>query len=192
MIGGWSLIVLFGTNKRVELLNSVSPNFFKLIHDILWEYTILGLARITDGAQTGCGKKVKKNLSIKAMKRLLSPEAIEVSDSIFSKVEKSVEFCRDWRNKHIAHRDLYYILQSPKQLKATRKEVEATMSDIAAVMNAVAQCYQVPPTMFDFCIGADSTSLLSYLDIGRRCSDERWKRLKNGLATPADYKLHSI
>jgi len=60
----WAEFVdLYGTKPaRIELLNRAAPKFFRMIQDLLWEETLLHIARLTD-APSSAGKK--SNLTIR-------------------------------------------------------------------------------------------------------------------------------
>ena len=42
-------VELFGTKEtRIDLLNGSAPRFFRIVQNVLWEETLLHLARLTD------------------------------------------------------------------------------------------------------------------------------------------------
>jgi hypothetical protein len=86
------------------------------------------------------------------------------------------EFARDWRNRHIAHRDLKLALEqaSAPLADASREDVKKALSATAAVLNEVAAHYTDSQTAFDFGgpLGG-SVSLLYVLGIGSRAREER-------------------
>src|SRR5690606_8838309 len=51
------------------------------------------------------------------------------------------KFARDWRNRHIAHRDLKLALEEPAEPlePASRKSVNQALEAIAEVLNAIAE-----------------------------------------------------
>ena len=55
-------VELYGTNqKRFDLMNQAAPRFFhKVLHDMMWEDTLLHIARLTD---RGKGRLTLHNLS---------------------------------------------------------------------------------------------------------------------------------
>lgn len=97
-------VILFGTKpERVKLLNKAAPSFFRLVQDTLWENVILHIARLTDSPRS----LGKSNLSIKRLSALVPDPALRTNlDALVSACVSSAEFSRDWRNRHLAHRDL--------------------------------------------------------------------------------------
>src|SRR3979409_1675747 len=62
-------IELFGTKPtRVELLNQVAPAFFHMVQKLLWEETLLHIARLTDAPRTAG----RENLTIRNLPELVS------------------------------------------------------------------------------------------------------------------------
>jgi hypothetical protein len=87
-------------------------------------------------------------------------------------------FCRDWRNRYIAHRDLNLALNKPATPlePASRDLVNEALSAIAKVLNAVESHYMDSNTQF---VGGLTTgnaeSLLYFLAAGLRAEAARWK-----------------
>jgi AbiU2 len=100
-------VELFGTKpERIDLLNRAAPTFFRMLQDELWESSLLHLARLTDPA-TSQGKADRSNLTIQALPALIADAKLKGEvDKLIAEAKKQTEFCRDWRNRHIAHRDL--------------------------------------------------------------------------------------
>lgn len=105
-------VVLFGTKpQRIEILNRTAPFFFRMLQDELWEVSLLHLARLTD-PPTSIGKGGRTNLTIQALPELIADQTLK--DEVLRLVEIAIaqtEFCRDWRNRRIAHRDLKLALK---------------------------------------------------------------------------------
>jgi hypothetical protein len=97
----------FGTaRERVELLNRAAPLFFRTAQDALWEASVLHVARLTDPSQSPGGKG-KSNLTVQNLPALVADETLKSKlATLIAIALKASEFCRDWRNRHIAHRDL--------------------------------------------------------------------------------------
>ena len=190
----WSEYVeLFGTKpSRIDLLNESAPLFFKIVQDLLWEDTILHIARLTD-----CPKSVgKDNLTIRAIPDLMDDrdKARAISTLIQIAVQAS-DFCRDWRNRHIAHRDLKLAIEEGiAPLKpASREKVKKALHSIDEVLNAVTQLYSESTTVFD--IGGYSegaVSLLHILDDGVRARRERQERIRRGEIREGDLEPRNV
>jgi hypothetical protein len=121
-------VELFGTKPtRIELLNQAAPSFFRMIQDELWDTTLLGIARITDPPATAG----KANLTVQNLPGLIGDVKTKgVVDELVKTLLKETEFCRDWRNRRIAHRDLNIALAQPAApLKdASRAQVNSFQS----------------------------------------------------------------
>ena len=73
------------------------------------------------------------------------------------------EFCRDWRNRHLAHRDLQLALASgaePLNL-GSRESVRRVLGTLGKILNAVSSRYLRSTTCFD--LDADAGGALSLL-----------------------------
>jgi hypothetical protein len=100
---------LYGTSEaRVELLNQAAWSFFGTLHNTLFEDLLLHLTRLTDKARIG----KSENVSIRGLPGLFpDPSRAEIAALVDVAVAKCA-FARDWRNRHIAHRDRALALDS--------------------------------------------------------------------------------
>jgi AbiU2 len=100
-------VTLFGTKpERIALLNRAAPFIFRTIQDELWESTLLSLARLTDPSNSQ-GNPDRSNLTIQALPALIVDAKLKAEvEKLVAEAVKLTEFCRDWRNRRIAHRDL--------------------------------------------------------------------------------------
>lgn len=184
---------LYGSKpERIQVLNESAPAFFRLLQETLWEDVLLHIARLTDPAQV----RGKANLSVQRLPQLISDG--DVSASVSSSVALAVDaarFCRDWRNRHIAHRDLNLALgrgATPLEV-ATRSKVQQALTALADVLNAVAKPYLDTTTRFDLGPNpGDAESLIYVIDAGLRAEAERSKRLKSGEVLPEDLSPRQI
>jgi hypothetical protein len=92
-------------------------------------------------------------------------------------------FCRDWRNRHIAHRDLKLALEQPTTplAEGSRADVNKALKSIAAVLSALEAHYFQSETRFD--LGSSIGGVISLLHVlgeGSRASAKRGKRFKEG------------
>jgi len=119
----------------------------------------------------------------------------KVENKIEIAVEKS-EFCRDWRNRHIAHRDLGLIIdeKSVEPLKsASREKIKKAIFALDDVLNTVSKHYKNSTTMFDMFPDPDGAkSLLYVLDDGLLAMEEREKRIRNGNYSDDDFRTKDI
>jgi hypothetical protein len=189
-------VELFGTkSERIDLLNRVAPAFFRMLQDELWNMSLLHIARLTDAANSQ-GRPDRPNLTIQALPALIADAKFkdEVSELVASAL-KETEFCRDWRNRYIAHRDLKLALEQPTTpLKdASRAQVNSALNAIAAVLNALASHYLQSETRFDLTARHNSAVALLYLmDEGLMAKEERAKRLLEGKHLPGDLAAKDI
>jgi len=86
--------------------------FFRIVQDVLWKEIILRISRITDSPKS----LGKDNLTICKILDLIIDEEfrIEISNLV-ENIKRKTNFCRDWRNRRLAHRVL--LLSSEKETK---------------------------------------------------------------------------
>lgn len=186
-------VVLFGSREsRVDLLNQAAPGFSGLLQDSLWDGVLLGLSRLTDSPRS----VGKENLTVRRLEQMkLPPELWLELQPLIAKSLASTEFCRDWRNRRLAHGDLQLALDpaaKPLQV-ASRLNVRAALADLSAVSNAIATHYSQSPTHFDECVGSDGAlSLLFTIEAGLRSRQETRKRLSQGQGTAEDLVRREI
>jgi hypothetical protein len=132
---------LFRDEARVKVLNQAAPAImFRIILVALWQSILLSIARLTDPPKSAG----KKNLTIQNLPELVNPEVrADVQKLVDAALEKS-EFCRDHRNRQLAHLDLdLRTNQSTEPLKfeplesATKKAVDEALDGIGSVLKQV-------------------------------------------------------
>ncbi len=174
---------LFGTKKsRIELMNEVAPSFFFTVQKILRENLMLGITKITDPVKSAG----KKNATIIGI-----PEFI-IEDSRFKKeleediqeILKSATFCRDWRNRWIAHLDYEIAInnQNAKPLEsATRQKLKITIEKIQEFYNKVEFKYFKSTTGFKyFSSHRGAVSLLYTIENGQRFNKIKYEKKLSG------------
>ena len=183
-------IELFGSKpKRIELLNRTAPAFFHMLQDELWDLTLLRISRLTDPPKTG--RAGKENLSIQVLPALISDATLKVQvTQLVANAVVETAFCRDWRNRHIAHSDLLLALDQPTKplADASRQKVKSALVSLTAVLNAVAGHYMDSESRFD--LGGrinGAVSLLYVLNAGIKVGEAREKRLEEGRPIPEDF-----
>jgi hypothetical protein len=138
----------------------------------------------------------KENLTILKLPELIADNGVkeQVSILIDNTVEKA-EFCRDWRNRHIAHRDFDLAMKSgAKPLQsANRVKVKEVLHCISDVLNAVNEHYMDETAMFSV-IGelGGAGSLLHFLSEGLYAEEERIERLNAGIPREEDFHSRDI
>ncbi len=173
----WAEFVeLFGTKRsRIDLLNQAAPSFFRIVQDVLWDVTLLHIARLTDSSKS-FGKADKENLTIQNLPRLVDSRIeLRVTALVATAISKAT-FCRDWRNRNIAHSDLKLALnESPTPLPDVDKQkTEEALSAIEAVLSEVHEWYMDSATTFKFVFNdGGAYALLRVIDDGLKHSGER-------------------
>jgi AbiU2 len=101
-------VELYGTKpSRIALLNEAAPSFFRLVQDGLFETAVLKIARLTDPPKS----VGKPNLTVQQLPALITDEQLRDKMNVSIEAAKTAAaFCRDWRNRRFAHRDLYLSL----------------------------------------------------------------------------------
>jgi len=186
-------VALYGDKpSRVDLLIDAAPGFFWLVQDMLWEATLLHIARLTDPP----GSARKPNLTIQRLYPLVNDALVaQRVKALTDATIAATAFCRDWRNRRIAHSDLSLAIdEHPAPVAAaSREKVNTALSTIVEVLNAVTQHYTDTTSYFDLpgCPG-DAVSLLYVIDDGLRVEAERRDRLKRGEVRPDDYRNRDL
>ncbi len=190
-------LVLFGTKEsRVELLNSAAPAFTRIVQDSLWEGLILHIARLTDSPKS----MGKPNLSIRSLEAAVTDSGLKARVSVaVAEALSASDFCRDWRNRHLAHRDLDLALRRVAEpLKsASRLKVTAALDGLSTVLNLVSHKYLESTTIFDLELRVGgglggAMSLLYYIDMGLEAERTRRERLKSGSFDTDDYRPRDL
>lgn len=151
---------LFSKDRgNTKTINQAAGNFFWIVQDALWDGTLLQITRLTDPPAIG----KKRNLSVQNLVELVDGKyKSAVEDAANTAVAKS-DFCRDWRNRRIAHHDLDLALKRPDAEDldvATLEKVSAAIDAIANVLNIVQKSYKDGETFFKFAETASGAKAL--------------------------------
>jgi len=185
----WSQYVKLYAAKpsRLEILNASAPLFFGIIQRTLWFETILGVTRISGPETTG----KKQNLSVRRLPPLIADAAVRVdAERMLVDVVDSSAFAMDWRNRHIAHRDLDLSLgrQAQPLTPATKHAVDVALDALAALLNRIADHYLNSTTAYRSSpMSWDAESLLYVLRDGLKREEIRTARLEAGEYRPEDW-----
>lgn len=179
---------LYGTSpKRINLLNSAAPLFFRIVQDNLWEEVLLSLTRLTDPPKS----RGKGNLTINAIPELIQEDLFrETLIRLTSEATQKAEFARDWRNRHIAHRDVKIALGDEiKPLSpASRQKIGEAIKALDEIMNAVSQKYFNSTIMFDVIQPSEgAVSLLYIIRDGLNAELQRQERMRSGKFSEDDF-----
>lgn len=181
-------VALFGTSaERVDLVNKAAPAFFRLVQDSVWEGILLHICRLTDPPQT----MGKDNLTLRRLPPLVLSTLRPKVEQIVEVARLRCEFARDWRKRHIAHRDLGLALGGPAipLATATKNSVSDALAGVATVLNLIEGHYlNHSAVMYDRMIGGlgNAESLLYVLRDGIEADAARERRLRSGQVLPED------
>jgi hypothetical protein len=188
-------VELFGSKpERIDLLNRAAPAFFHILQEELWELALLRISRLTDAPKTG--RAGRQNLTIQALPALISDATLKAQvTQLVADVVAETAFCRDWRNRRIAHNDLLLALQQPTRplADASRLQVKTALLSLTAVLNALCGHYSDSEIRFDIGGRIDgAVSLLYVLNDGVKVREARQKRLEEGKPTEDDFRFDDI
>jgi hypothetical protein len=173
---------LYGTKEsRIDILNNSAPYLFYTVQNVLWENLLLGVAKVMDRPEsTG-----KKNITFKSIPLFIKEQSFhdEVM-GIVTKLETKSIFCRDWRNRWIAHKDHALSVDegNAKPLEvATRLKFKTVLELMQELYNKVSLKYLGSQTAFEF-LSSDrgAISLLNLLEKGLLYEQERIEKKLNG------------
>lgn len=141
--------VLFGTSEEtVELLNSVAPRFFYNLDYLMWHDALLRLTRLTDNPKS----RGKENLTIQRLPGLIADAELRVKvDALVAGAVSATGFARDWRDRHLAHRDLSNTTapEAHPLAAASRATVEEALKSLRDVLNCVLGHYEDTMAVYD-------------------------------------------
>jgi hypothetical protein len=173
------LILFDGKPSQIDYLNESAPFFFRILNDVLYEVTILAIARIV-GPTKSAGQP---NLTIARFSDLVTPD---LKGRVFKFVEaakKSADFSIAWRHQYIAHRDLGLALQDHNAQPLSpvnREHVEAALSSLRQVLDCIELKYCNAHTAYSYShVPGDARALLHLIRGGLvhdREQLEQWKR----------------
>lgn len=182
----WSeFIELYGTKKsRIELMNRSAGYFFKMVQDSLWEGLMLHIARLTDRPMVSG----RTNLTLHNLPELIPDATVKSKiEALCLEATDKTKFARDWRNRHIAHRDLDLALgATANPLPAVEvKQVNDALDCFTGILNSIAGPYLDSETSFKHSIRIRGAIELLYLiDAGHELQAQHRKRLEAGDFSP--------
>lgn len=189
-------VELYGTKEsRIELLNDVAPHFFRLVQDRIWEAVVLHIARLMDPSYS-LGNKNRSNLTLQNLPALIGDSKLKAEVKKLCKTALvAVEFAKDWRNRHIAHRDLKLAMdESATPLPSVElKQVNDVLASFEAILNAVSIHYSQSESRFG--IGSrhgGAVELIYLLDDGLKAQKARQERLTAGKYSSDDLKARDL
>lgn len=184
----WSeYVALFGSDPtHFEIMNEEAPGFFRAVQDTLWESILLSICRFTDPPRVAS----RQTLSLSALLRFapMMP-TVSIADLVDTARTKS-NFARDWRNRHLAHRDLLLASEQNAEplMPASRALVREALQGIAETLSAVESYFTGAELWFAVLPGPHwgGEHVLKSLRLATRVRAERHKRLIAGEPLPED------
>jgi len=180
--------ILYGEKEsRIGLLNEAAPHFFRVVQDVLFDDTLLSIARLAGPAES----VRRPNLSIRRLPRLVPSEhRARLEDLVKSAIEAAA-FATDWRNRRLAHRDLNLAIDAPATplAPASRQDIEDALRALRAVLNHVHEAYLDSTTAYEHSdmIGGGEV-LLHVLRDGLKHRKDQLKRFSRNELLPDDLK----
>lgn len=180
---------LFGTSsERIEYLRESASSFFGMVDSVLFEDTLLHISRLTDPVGTG----QRRNLTLLSIPPLIADEQLRRDvEALVDAAVNAARFARDWRNRHIAHRDLRLALDdsAPALEIASRGLVEGALAAIEKAVASLDSHFFNCDT--DFGLHGepgDALDLLHVLRDGLRAARQRDARFEAGTPTDEDLR----
>jgi len=130
--------ILFAESPdRLKMLNGTAGFFFYMIQKVLWEDTVLHIARLTDPLRSG--RKDNLTLLRLAVVALEVPAIAPEIPNLVKQAEKDAKFARDWRNRHLAHRDFDLAIdgRATPLSGISREQIERALGSVRAVLNGI-------------------------------------------------------
>jgi hypothetical protein len=156
----------------------------------IWESIVLQIARLIDPPQS----VGKNNLTIKRLPIYIDNEPKKKALELLIEIaESSTSFARDWRNRHIAHRDLNLATNIPvtKLAEANKQITESALKSLSDVLGFIHREYF--NTQFLYELGSylgDAESVLVLLRDGWEADQQRRDRINSGKAIESDYESY--
>jgi hypothetical protein len=169
---------LFGVKEsRIDLLNQTAPRFFYYLQNTLFEDALLHIARMLDNKSVS-GKKTLSLLGLDFSQKDVNFQA-QLKIAI-DKLQADASFCRDWRNRTIAHNDLQLTKENAVPLEeATRDKVSKCIEDIRAILNLISEKF-FDSTFTSLVHPTGAWNLLYYLSKGLGTVKKQREEMKNG------------
>jgi hypothetical protein len=176
------------SDKRIDVLNDTAGFFFRVVQDTLWEDVLLGIARLTDPPKQG----QFENLTLLRLPTAVSDSSLATRVRALANAAKGRSaFAREWRNKHIAHRDLSLAIDAKAEPLpgVSRQNVDDALASFAVVLNALQVHYLKSEVGFEHFVAHDDADALVYwLRVGLRSEQLQRKRLDEDRSLPEDFE----
>jgi hypothetical protein len=180
------------SEEQIQMLNRAASGFFGTYQRLLWDDIVLSVARINDNATTAG----KTNLTLSGLVKVIKNEGLKTEAGLKAeRAKQASSFCRDWRNRKIAHTDLKLAIQETAEplAEASRQKVRAALSAIADVMNEINSYFHDSTIVFDEDWGAGNAEELLYVvNDGLHLNELRLSFVRSGRIVPDDLRPKKI
>jgi hypothetical protein len=140
--------------------------------------------------------KSKSNLTLQNLPSLIGDAKLKTKvETLCKAASDGVEFARDWRNRHIAHRDLKLAMgENAKPLQSVQlKQVNDVLASFQAVLDAISLHYSNSQSSFGMVIRhTGAVHLLYLLDDGLTAQRERHDRFMAGNYSADHFKARDL
>jgi hypothetical protein len=179
--------ILFAESpERIALLNGAAGFFFRVVQDVLWEDVVFHIARLNDVPKS----MGHDNLALSRLAEAVQEPALSLEvATLVERAKTDATFTRDWRNKHLAHRDLSLAIdRSATPLPViSREKVELALASIRAVLNKInGHFFQTEIDFAPFLADGDAESLVYYLIEALEAERRQRDRLLKGCPLQED------
>lgn len=173
--------------ERVSLLNQSASSFFARLDGIMWEQTILHIYRLTDSPRRG----ELKRLTLNALPDLVASSIKKVVRRHLDVVRRKAVFCRDWRERLLAHRDLDLAVGhgATPLILGSRKQVEEILLDMSQILNLIAEHYTQSSLSFEITRYSGAERLIRVLCLGLMMEQRRIGQMDAGGIPDGGYRL---
>ena len=176
-----------GGEARFELMNGSGSFFFWTVQQMIWEDTLLAIARLTAGPKSAG----KPNLTMQRLGPLISDTNLRASvETQLESLVRSTAFAKDWRDRRLAHRALDLALGTAAQPlpQTSVSEVEGALAQMASILNAIGLHYMRSTTAFQNSpINGGALNVLYALRDGQRLEALRQRHLEAGEYRPEEW-----
>ena len=176
-----------GGQARFDLMNGSGSFFFWTVQQMIWEDTLLAIARLTAGPKSAG----KSHLTMQRVGTLISDTQLRASvQEQVDTLVRSTAFAKVWRDRRLAHRALDLAMGTAAQpLPPTSvPEVEDALTQMASILNAIGLHYMRSTTAFQNSpiIGGALDVLYAIRD-GERVEALRQRHLEAGEYRPEEW-----
>ena len=178
---------LYATSEtRIALLNRAAGGFFRIVQIVMREGILLHLARLTDPPSSGG----KPNLTLRRLPPLVEDASARLEvQQLVDEAVAACAFAKQWRNRHIAHRDLDLHLGTGADPLPVAEERSVDLA-VTAVSASIEWFYaNYLDSGLSFLLlsrPSDAESLLYTIREGLEAEAARRERLRSGRLQPGD------